>query len=322
MEAIINAIESLSPESKRLLTVWKALAPPIRPSPSEIESYARCWTGGAGARVLVQGITSELVDLAIRQRTSRVIGMDWRVAMFPAMRCLGKEDWSQVENIVCDWRTFLPQLEGALDLVLGDGSLTMIAFPEDWERVLQILQRYLVPGGRAVLRLAFQLEEDFHFGSYLEKTLADFDRECAKATPDQRAGLLRGLIARNPPCYRAWICWPNRRRGSGRCADLTRLSCTELTARYSHWTEWETVQFALPSEEDARKGDQDRQGRPSVGGDPAADRGVRVSCSARGVVREASGAGRNAVIRRRTGVADRKWQTLYGRQRLDLIPRR
>ena len=254
METIINVIEPVSPESERLLAVWKALAPPIRPSPNEIESYARCSAGGAGTRVLVQGITSELVDLAIRQRTSRVIGMDWRVAMFPAMRCLGKEDWSQVEAIVCDWRTFLPQLEGALDLVLGDGSLTMIAFPEDWERVLQILQRYLVLGGRAVLRLAFQLEENFDFGSYLGKTLARFDRECAKATPVQRAGFLRGLIAEIRLAIGLGSAGQTGAVDLGRRADLIRLSCAELTARYSHWTEWETVQFALPSEEDARKG--------------------------------------------------------------------
>ena len=258
----MNPVESLSPESQRLLAVWNALAPPIRPSPREIESYARCWTGGAGARVLVQGMTSELVDLAIRRGASRVSGMDWREAMFPAMRCLGKEDWSQVENIVCDWRTFIPQLEGALDLVLGDGSLTMIAFPEDWERVLQILQRYLVPGGRAVLRLAFQLEEDFDFGSYLGKTLAHFDRECAKATPVQRAGLLRGLIAEIRLAIGLGSAGQTGAVDLGRRADLTRLSCTELTARYSHWTEWETLQVALPSEENARKGIRTGKGVP------------------------------------------------------------
>ncbi len=66
MKSSMNPVDSLSPESQHWLAIWKAAARPIRPSPEDVEAMTRWWTLDA-ARVLVQGVTPELVDLAVRR---------------------------------------------------------------------------------------------------------------------------------------------------------------------------------------------------------------------------------------------------------------
>jgi SAM-dependent methyltransferase len=244
----------LTPESRKVLDVFSALAPPLRPAPEEIAVAARWWNTGPGARVLVLGATPELVDLALQKGASRVIAMDWQAPVFPAMRRLGRENWEQVESLVSDWRTFVPELEGALDLVVGDGSLTMVPFPEDWETVFRHLWRYLVPGGRVFLRLAIRLEEPFDFDPYLDRTLARFDAECAGATAAQRAALFRGLsaeirLAQGFGSADAFGVVNIERR-----VILVRRGNMELTKRCSHWEEWPTLRKSLPTEEEVRQG--------------------------------------------------------------------
>ena len=259
----MSPVELLSPESRNLLARWNASGPPLRPSSEDIEVMTRCWSDGKGDRVLVQGATPELVDLALRKRASRVITMDWDAAMFPAMRCLGKEDWSQVESVVCDWRTFMPELEGALDLVLGDCSLTMLVFPEDWEQIFRILQRYLVPGGRVIMRLPFQLQEPLDFNQYLGKTIARVEEECSGASPDRRAALLRGLTSEIRSATGFVSADASGAVDLDRHAALVRFCWAELVARFGTWAEWETLDPFLKPETEIRKGIRTRKAVPS-----------------------------------------------------------
>jgi hypothetical protein len=255
VETIMNHVESLSPESQNLLGRWKATAPPLRPSPEDIEVMARGWNIGEGRRVLVQGATPELVDLGVQQQASRLIAMDWDASMFPAMRCLGREDWAPVESLVCDWRTFVLDLEGALDLVLGDLSLGMLLFPEEWEQVLCILHRYLVAGGRVILRLAVRSEEPLDFSQYLRKTITRVEAEGTGAMPDQRAALLRGLISEVRIAMGFGSADASGAVNLECRAALTRLSWAELTERFGHWEEWKTLRpFFLKPETEVRKG--------------------------------------------------------------------
>jgi hypothetical protein len=251
---MMDLVESLDSESRMLLAIWNAQAPPIRPSAKDVEWYAQGWNAREGLRVLILGVTPELVDLALRKNASRIIAMDWHEPYFHAMRCLGCEDWTRVEGLLNDWRIFVPELEGNLDTVLGDGSLTMLTFPQEWEQVLTDIRRYLVPGGRLVFRLPFQTEESFDLDIYLKETLSNFDARCGGVEPEQRLGMLREMISE---IRIAFGLASSRNSGDvdfNHRADLVRLFHTELTARYGHLKEWDIVRVGMPPEEDIRKG--------------------------------------------------------------------
>ena len=248
----MSFIEFHESEIRRLLAVWNALRPPIRPSLEDVEEYARGWKTGEGLRVLILGVTPELVDLAVRKNASRVIAMDNHQQAFFAMRKLGRENWEQVEALRNAWQKFVPELEGELDLVLGDGSLTMLAFPSEWEQILKDTHRYLVPGGRMILRLSFQPDEAFDFELYMRETLSRFDREYAGAGCEQRIRTFQDLLSEVRIAFGVASAGGNGAVDLNRRAELVRDFHAEFNARHSHSREWETTRVAMPLETEVR----------------------------------------------------------------------
>ncbi len=259
---MVSFTEPLDSEGQRLLAVWNASAPPVRPSDNDVELYAQSWKGGKGSKVLIQGVTPELVDLALRQKASRIVAMDQSRSAFPAMRQLGCLDWTQVEICHNDWRVFVPALKEKLDLVLGDGTLTLLVFPAEWEQVLDCTRRYLVPGGRIILRLSFQPEEPFDIDLYMKETLSCFDRKCSAAKPEQRLGLLREVISEIRIAFGLATAGASGVVDLHRRAELVRFFHAEFNARYGHWKEWEIVRIAMPPEVEVRKGNRVGKGVP------------------------------------------------------------
>jgi SAM-dependent methyltransferase len=248
----MNFIDFHKLEIQRLLSVWRALGPPLRPSPEDVEAFSQNWKAGEGLRVLILGVTPELVDLAVRKKSSRVIAMDCSRPAFTAMRIFGRENWDRVEALPNEWQIFLPDLEGTLDMVLGDGSLTMLAFPAEWEQILKNTHRYLGPGGRMILRLPFQPEEPFNLEMYMKETFSRFDHECAGAGDDQRLKLFRNLISEMRIAFGVASAGRNGVVDLNRRAEFVRRFHTEFAARYGHWKEWETVRIGMPPESEVR----------------------------------------------------------------------
>lgn len=244
----MNQDLSLDPEVRRLLGVWNALAPPLRPSPQDVEFYARGWKNREGSRVLIQGVTPELVDLALRKKAARIITMDCSRPHLSAMRLLGREDWTKVEELQNDWRVFVPALEGNLDLVLGDGSLTMLAFPAEWESVLRDIRRYLVPGGRIVFRLSFQPDSPFDIDTFMRETMSGLDARCSRARPDQKLQMLREAVSEIRLAFGLASAGSTGAVDLVRRAELVHLFHSEFAARYGHWKEWDLVRIGMPSE--------------------------------------------------------------------------
>ena len=275
----MNFAESLDPESQRLVSVWNALAPPIRPSLNDIELYEQGWKGEKGSRVLIQGVTPELVDLALRKKASRVTAMDQHEPAFAAMRQLGCQDWRRVEYLCNDWRIFVPGLEGKLDFVLGDGTLTLLAFPVEWEQVLDNTRRYLAPGGRIILRLSFQPEEPFDLDLYMKETLSRFDMKCSTAKPEQRLGMLREVIAEIRIAFGLATAGTAGAVDLNRRAELVHFFNVEFMARYGHWEEWEIARLAMPPELEVRKGNRVGRGIPrwKAAADAIEARGFQIS---------------------------------------------
>ena len=132
---------------------WALVGPPLRPGAADVqlmeaEAAARhVATGGRSLAALILGVTPELVTMrwpddtrvVAVERSADVIG-----AIFPAT--------AGAEVVVADWRA-LPRPDASLDLVIGDGSLSNLAFPADYRLLAAELGRVLAPGGRVALRL-------------------------------------------------------------------------------------------------------------------------------------------------------------------------
>lgn len=259
---MMDFTDSLDPEGERLVCVWNALAPPLRPSTKDIDLYEQGWRHETGSRVLIQGATPELVDLALRKNASRVIAMDKSRSVFPAMRLFGCRDWAKVERLHSDWRQFTPELEGQLDLVLGDGTFTLLDFPAEWRQALENTYRYLVPGGRLILRLSFQPEETFEIDLYLKAALSSFDSKCSTASPGQRLCLFREVISEIRLAFGLATSGDDGVVNIQRRSELVRFFHSEFPARFGHWKEWGIARFAMPPEAEVRKGNRVGRGIP------------------------------------------------------------
>jgi hypothetical protein len=129
---------------------WSQVGPPLRPSPEDIAFYARAinrWVLANGApRVLILGVTPELYRLSwpsgtALQAVDRTRGMIESV--WPGLRSAA---------LCADW-TAIPLPACSQDVVLCDGGLIMVSFPDGISKIARVLQNMLTPGGLFVTRL-------------------------------------------------------------------------------------------------------------------------------------------------------------------------
>ncbi|MBK9030807.1 MAG: methyltransferase domain-containing protein [Myxococcales bacterium] len=134
---------------------WAQVGAPLRPGPDDValvEREVAAWRGATARapRALVLGVTPELVTaawpagttLVALERSASVIGSIYPAATAPAGAAAAQADWRA-----------LPVGGGAIDLVVGDGALSTLAFPADYRVLVAEVARALAPGGRLVVRL-------------------------------------------------------------------------------------------------------------------------------------------------------------------------
>jgi SAM-dependent methyltransferase len=129
---------------------WELYGPPLRPSREDLrfsEEAVGAWRGqGSPPRVLLLGVTPELYRLAWREGTD-FLAVDRSIevieAVWPgpreAVRC---EDWLEMK---------LPA--ASRDIVLCDGGLNLLAYPDEQQRLASILGEVLAEEGLCILRL-------------------------------------------------------------------------------------------------------------------------------------------------------------------------
>lgn len=97
-----------------------------------------------GGSCLLLGVTPELAGLS-----ANLVAIDHNVAMIHA-------NWSGnapgKHAIQGDWLN-LPFSANAFDVAIGDGSLSVLSFPLQYEKFFSELQQVLKPGGKLLLRL-------------------------------------------------------------------------------------------------------------------------------------------------------------------------
>lgn len=121
---------------------WALLSSPQRPPPAVVGAFRALMAGREGL-ALQLGVTPEIAILP-----ERGIAIDWNPQMI-AIAWPGGGSWRR--PVIADWKA-LPIRNGGVDVVFGDGSLTMLRWPDQYRLVLERLSAIVRPGGRAVLR--------------------------------------------------------------------------------------------------------------------------------------------------------------------------
>ncbi len=139
---------------------WELVRPPLRPCAEDVAITRRAvadWLrirGIGDPATLVLGVTPELCEPSITPGRG-VLAVDHS---FDMIRALWRGPSRRRDRAIrADWRS-LPLAARSIDLVLADGSLTLLAYPTGYAEVLAELTRVMRAGGRCVIRCFAQLE--------------------------------------------------------------------------------------------------------------------------------------------------------------------
>ncbi len=128
---------------------WSLVGPPLRPCAEDIEIVR----GAIATRttraidVLVLGVTPELVAMTLPHGSS-LVAVDKQSSMIDALF----EPAAHRRAITGDWLA-MPLPDASIDVAVGDGCLSVFAFPGTYRAFAAELARVVRPGGLLVLRL-------------------------------------------------------------------------------------------------------------------------------------------------------------------------
>lgn len=136
---------------QRVAGQWSQVGPPLRPSPEDLAFFERAAGKvvarlGRAPRVLLLGVTPELyrlpwpagTDFLAADRSEAMIDIVW-----PGPReVVVRTEWLDLA---------LPP--GSRDVVLCDGGLHLLDWPEGQRRLAELLSRAVAPGGVVAVRL-------------------------------------------------------------------------------------------------------------------------------------------------------------------------
>ena len=138
---------------------WKQLAPPLRPCAEDIAGYTeviRLWTTSFGVpRALILGVTPELYYLSW-PAGKELIAVDHTQGMIDTV-------WpGPKSSAICAGWTELPLPDRSRDVVLCDGGLNGLSYPDDLSRLVHELHRVVAPNGLCGIRLFVPLTSMNH----------------------------------------------------------------------------------------------------------------------------------------------------------------
>lgn len=134
----------------RIVKQWSFTSPPLRPSTQDVEFYTQAvqgWIENNGIpRVLLLGVTSEIYNLPWPVGTD-FLAVDHNPIMIEKV-------WrGRPEQVQCvDWLD-MDLTEASRDIVICDGGLCLLPFPEGLEKLAAKLHEVIAPGGIFVTRL-------------------------------------------------------------------------------------------------------------------------------------------------------------------------
>ncbi|HLF31295.1 MAG TPA: Gfo/Idh/MocA family oxidoreductase [Xanthomonadales bacterium] len=162
--AICIMVERMTERTKFWQSVpkqWKHFGPPLRPSPEDIrvmEQQVADWMGSSSSGrcdVLLCGVTPEIASMHWPAGT-RLWAVEKSLAMI-------REVWPAGDSLLKqavqgEW-TCLPFSPGSFDIVIGDGCLTSLNYPQQQAHFLQALRAVLRSKGMLIMRHFVQADE-------------------------------------------------------------------------------------------------------------------------------------------------------------------
>lgn len=129
---------------------WEQVGPPLRPSTQDIAFLTDAidsWVRDNGApRTLILGVTAELYHLPWPNGTN-VLAVDHTQCMIDAI-------WPGPRNaVICAEWTTMPLQQGSRDIVLCDGGVNLLTYPNGHRQLVRTLHRVIASGGLCILRL-------------------------------------------------------------------------------------------------------------------------------------------------------------------------
>ena len=125
---------------------WARIGSPLRPCAEDVENFQTALGTNLG-RYLLLGVTPELAQLS-----PSLTAIDNNEAMIEAL-------WQDKSSALHgDWLE-LPFPKNAFDAVIGDGCLTLLTYPLQYERLFSQLNHVLSPKGKVAIRLFVSPEE-------------------------------------------------------------------------------------------------------------------------------------------------------------------
>lgn len=134
---------------------WDLIGHPLRPSSEDnaimeqmIAKYLRT-KSGVPVHAVMLGVTQEIVAMQWPENTN-ILAFDREPAI---IRALWSRRHSSSAAALCSNWLELPLVEGYADLVVGDGALTLLSFPCEYQKLAKELARVIAPDGIVVLRV-------------------------------------------------------------------------------------------------------------------------------------------------------------------------
>jgi SAM-dependent methyltransferase len=230
---------------RRIMENWRHATAPPRPEPAHVARYRSASQGARGA--LVMGATPELIDMLLAEGVDRVAAIDAHPETMEAMRRLASEDWSRVELVLGDWRVARPAWASAFDVVLCDGGLMFLPFPDDWRKVLTAVHDYLRPGGRFVTKSSSVWPGASGCAEHYAQAVAQFESERAALGPEQQARKFAELASRLRSMSRFGAVDPEGRVLPDVVAGARRWMSENLRRRYPEFDRIIETRFERPT---------------------------------------------------------------------------
>lgn len=132
---------------------WRHLGPPLRPGPQDVALFekiaaATVVADPAHPKALLLGVTPELALMQWPAAT-RLLAIDRSQGMISLV--WPRQQHPDALAILGNWRS-PPLAAGSLDLIVGDGCFTILAYPVDYHEVTRALRTILAERGTLALR--------------------------------------------------------------------------------------------------------------------------------------------------------------------------
>lgn len=140
----------MSEHWSKIASIWKQVGAPLRPSAQDtqfLENEIHLWSKANGEpSALILGVTPELYNLNWPDGTE-LKAVDHTQHMIDALWPGKKSD------VICAEWVDIPVEDCSRDIVLCDGGIHLMQYPDDHQVFVKTMQRILAPGGLCVFRL-------------------------------------------------------------------------------------------------------------------------------------------------------------------------